>query len=162
MSKKSVFVIAAAAGAAVAGTVAARRLRQGGSGDSADPDDQTEGSTDRWRVVTIAAEPEQIAPEGRLPTPLADLDELIEVRFEPAPGDRGTELAARPRAGASHPDDQNDLARMIRRALRESKQLIEAGELATNEPQPEGHRPATPAGLVVDALSRRSPEEGVL
>src|SRR4051794_13664515 len=46
----------------------------------------------QWQTVTILAGPRQIAPEGRLPAPLADLADLIETRLEPAPGERGTQL----------------------------------------------------------------------
>lgn len=50
---------------------------------------------DRWHVVTVNRPPEEVSSEGRLPDPLAELGDKIEVQTRPAPGDRGTELAAR-------------------------------------------------------------------
>jgi hypothetical protein len=114
----------------------------------------------RWRVVTVALPESEVAPGGEIPEPLRKLGESAEVRLSPAPGGRGTELAARANLAGGASDHK--LAPRIRVALRQSKQLLEAGEVATNEPQPHGRRPATPAGVLVDALSRRSPREGVL
>jgi hypothetical protein len=114
----------------------------------------------RWRTVTIEAPEVRVAPDGVVPAPLRELGDLVEVRLTPAPSGRGTELAARPNLSSGTRD--KELASEIRVALRQSKQLLEAGEVATNEPQPHGHRPATPAGLLVDVLARRSPGDGVL
>ncbi|MCS5732451.1 hypothetical protein [Herbiconiux daphne] len=151
VNKTAAGIVAGGAVAAIAAVVI-RRTAGGGQGSP--------GHGARWRVVTINLEAADVLPGGILPPPLAELEELIEVRTSPAPGGRGTELAARalPLPDASG----DDLPGLIRRALRESKQLLETGELPTNEPQPEGHRPKTPAGLLVDAVTRRSPEEGVL
>ena len=58
----------------------------------------------RWLSVTINRKPEDVAPDGLLPEPLAVLGDAIEVRIREAPGDKGTELAARLRAPQSrHP-----------------------------------------------------------
>lgn len=89
----------------------------------------------RWEVVTVDRPPEQVLPAGRWPEPLRRLDGAVEVRVRPAPGDRGTELAARPVAGASPPvglaahlvgDDPHLL---VRRVLRQIKQRAETGEV---------------------------------
>jgi hypothetical protein len=120
---------------------------------------------DRWLTVTIAASPEEIAPNGAPPHPLAELGEAIEFRLRPAPADRGTELSARPRGGdaaALRKVALGDPRAAVRIALRESKQLIEAGEVLRIDPRPAGHRPQTPAGALVDSLARRSRGEGVL
>jgi hypothetical protein len=64
-----------------AGVIAARRIatRQAGNG--------TAGQVpDRWHTVTVNRPPEEVAPEGRLPEPLAALGDTIEVRTRPAPG----------------------------------------------------------------------------
>ncbi|MFG1918621.1 hypothetical protein [Micromonospora sp. NPDC048898] len=113
---------------------AARLLRvprwRGGTGADRDP-----AAAARWEVVTVDRPPEQVLPAGRWPEPLRRLDGAVEVRVRPAPGDRGTELAARPVAGATPPvglaahlvgDDPHLL---VRRTLRQIKQRVEAGEV---------------------------------
>jgi len=75
-----------------AGVIAARRITTRQAGNGADPD--------RWHTVTVNRPPEEVAPEGRLPDPLAGLGDAVEVRLRPAPGGRGTELAVRLRDGA--------------------------------------------------------------
>ncbi|WP_368497129.1 hypothetical protein [Herbiconiux sp. A18JL235] len=115
----------------------------------------------RWNVVTIARPPSEVVQEHSLPEPLAVLHDVIDVTWSAAPGDRGTELRARPRAEVFQKDPR-DIRRAVREALRETKQLLEVGHLMTLDPKPEGARPSTPAGLVVDLVTRRSPEEGVL
>jgi hypothetical protein len=37
------------------------------------------GAADGWRSVTVALPPEQVAPDGRYPGPLAELGEAVEV-----------------------------------------------------------------------------------
>jgi hypothetical protein len=151
--------IALVAGAALAATGVALLARRAGKPEPA-PDD------DRWLTVTIAAGREEVAPNGAPPHPLAELGEKIEFRLEPAPGDFGIELSARPRVGygdalrdASHGRDPRETVRI---ALRESKQIVEAGEVLRIDPRPAGKRPQSPAGAIVDAVVRRSRGEGVL
>ena len=154
MSKRTAAALIAAATAGASVAVVARRR----STDAAGSPDSNES---RWRVVTIARPEAEVIVDGALPAPLIELADLIDVRTSAAPGDRGTELAARIRPNSAA-GDHGDRVGQLRAALRRSKQLLETGEVATNEPQPEGHRPTTPAGLLVDALSRRSPEKGIL
>jgi hypothetical protein len=123
----------------------------------------------RWRVVTVYRTQDQVAPGGQYPQPLLELGDLVEIRMSEAPGSKGTELAARLRsgepAGASAVFARvrgTDPRQALRRALRESKQLLETGEVIRLDPKPEGHRPATPAGALIDLASRRSSGEGVL
>jgi hypothetical protein len=87
----------------------------------------------RWEVVTVDRPPEQVLPDGRWPDPLRSLDGAVEVRVRPAPGDRGTELAARPlvgrqRAGglAAHVFG-DDPGRQVRWTLDQVKQRVETG-----------------------------------
>ncbi len=119
----------------------------------------------RWQTVTILGASEVIAPEGRLPEPLAELAELIETRLEPAPGGRGTQLSARTRLGPK-PDSTvwkgEDPSRQIRSALLRAKQLVEAGEVLSIEPQPAGKRRRPPAGLLVDLMTGDADQEGVV
>jgi hypothetical protein len=156
MGRKTIIGLGAA-GLAVAGAVTAARVRRNGGAGSPGSGDEAE----RWNVVTIGCPPAEVVVDGRLPEPLAALRGLIDVQWSGAPGERGTELRARPRIDAGG-EDAAELRRSVRAALRESKQLLEVGYIMTNEPQPEGHRPKTPAGLLVDALVQRSPQEGVL
>ncbi|MEU5964351.1 hypothetical protein ABZ777_24365 [Micromonospora parva] len=105
----------------------AARGRRGAAGDAAAPG--------RWEVVTVDRPPEQVLPDGRWPEPLRRLDGAVEVRVRPAPGDRGTELAARPLAGGTPPTGLaahlvgDDPALLVRRTLRQVKQRVETGEV---------------------------------
>lgn len=113
----------------------------------------------RWRSVTINRPQEAVVSEGKLPAPLLALGDLIEVQVRPAPGGKGAELAARLRV----PDPENkDSVQDVRAALRESKQLIEVGEVLKVDPVPHGHRKATPGGNLVERATGKANKEGVL
>jgi hypothetical protein len=98
-------------------------------------------------VVTVDRPPEQVLPDGRLPAPLARLGAGVQVDLRPAPGGRGTELAARAPDGgftgmAAHlVGDDPDL--LVRRALREARQLVETGEPLRAD-RPDRERPGEP------------------
>jgi hypothetical protein len=132
------------------------------------PADGQGESQGRWLVVTIDRPSDEVAPGGQLPQPLADLGDRVEVQLRPAPGDRGTELAARsreavPAAGAVAASVKGaDLRQAIRSALRQSKQLVEVGEVLRVDPAPHGRRPATPGGKLVEMAASRAGGEGVL
>ena len=119
-----------------------------------------------WLVVSIYREPSDIDVTS-LPAPLADYGDRIEARVRPAPGDKGTELAARLVQRSRHAsgparltgsDPQADL----RSALRKAKQLIEVGEVLVVDPTPHGKRNATPVGAALEAATKRAPAGGVL
>ena len=145
-----------------AGVIAARRIatRQAGNG--------TAGQVpDRWHTVTVNRPPEEVAPEGRLPEPLAGLGDAVEVRVRLAPGGRGSELAARLRGGApagvaeavarvAGSDPRQDL----RAALRQSKQLLETGEVLSPDKPPTTRR--TLRGLPLELATHRAGGEGRL
>lgn len=119
----------------------------------------------RWQTVTILGTSEVIAPEGRLPEPLAELAELIETRLEPAPGGRGTQLSARTKPGPKSDSTVwkgEDPSRQIRGALLRAKQLVEVGEVLSIEPQPAGKRRRPAAGLLVDLMTGDADQEGVV
>ena len=118
--------------------------------------DDPERAARRWRVVTVLCSPTDVSVDD-LPAPLAALGSLVEVRVTPAPGDKGTELAARYRERAS--DEQIG---QLRAALREAKQLIEVGEVIRVDPAPHGVRKPTPQGAVLEGATTRAGKEGVL
>ncbi|MER7456326.1 hypothetical protein [Micromonospora sp. NPDC126480] len=87
-----------------------------------------------WQVVTVDRAPGEVLPGGRWPEPLRRLGGAIQVEVWPAPGCRGTELAARLRPGTPLPGLAahlvgDDPARVVRVALRQAKQLAETGEV---------------------------------
>lgn len=131
----------------------------------------------RWLGVTINLPREEVMPNGAPPEPLTRLD--VEVRAEDAPGDRGTELYARPRRAVPKGPAAvlarlrgSDPRQKVRRALREAKSILETGEvlrLDTKSPRPartgtaEAHHGQP--GLrdrVVSLAARRASGEGRL
>jgi hypothetical protein len=100
----------------VTGAVAALRHALGADG----PRDVGE---DRWHSVTVNRSPQDVDPDS-LPGPLAALGEDVELRIRPAPADKGTEIHARLRSG-----DTPEARGKLRAALRESRSLLEIGEV---------------------------------
>ncbi|WP_433608143.1 hypothetical protein ACQP2P_34655 [Dactylosporangium sp. CA-139114] len=76
---------------------------------------------DRWHTVTVNRSPGQLDP---LPPPLNALGFPVEARIQPAPGDRGTELAARVVSGSDP-----ERVRRLRAGLREARSIAEVGEV---------------------------------
>jgi len=86
---------------------------------------------DRWHSVTVNRRPEDVSTAVG-PAPLAELGLEVDIRYRPAPGGRGTEVAVRaPHGGVAQ-------QRRIRSALRQAKQLWETGEVL----QPDAPRTA--------------------
>jgi len=104
---------------------------------------------ERWLVVTVDR-PLEDGDDG-VHARLREAGAEVEVR--PAPGGRGTEIAARPRGA-----DRDE----VRAALREAKQLLEVGEVLRVDPQPAGERSASPASRAIEAITRRAGRKGVL
>jgi hypothetical protein len=156
---------AAAAGTAIALAVARlrrSRVRVPASDESAEP-------RNRWRAVTVNKPAAEAAPGGILPAPLAALGDRVEVRITAAPDSKGTEIAARLRepepSGAAAVSGRvagSDPRQAVRSALRESKALIEVGEVLRMDPQPAGRRTRTPGGKLLDAATKRARAEGVM
>jgi len=118
LTKTAVAITAAAAGVAVT-----RRLKE--RRGSAGPDD-------RRYVLTVFRPIDELTVMAERPAPLAALGDAVTVDLRPAPGDRGTEISVR------RTDDKVS-AGDVRRALRESRSLLEAGEvlLPTSPPTTE-------------------------
>jgi hypothetical protein len=110
----------------------------------------------RWRAVTVLRSPDDVRVDD-LPAPLAALGSRVEVRVTPAPGDKGTELAARYRVTPS----EEEVGR-LRAALREAKQLLETGVVLRMDPRPHGARKQTPQGRLLDGVAANAKREGVL
>ncbi|WP_433085731.1 hypothetical protein ACQP1P_11350 [Dactylosporangium sp. CA-052675] len=132
--------VTAAAGAGVAVTAWRRAARTG-------------STPDRWHSVTINCSPERLGP---MPAPLDELGFPVEVLIRPAPGDRGTELAAR----AVEPGADRDTVRHLRRALRSARSLAEVGEVLLPDAPGTSHRTLTGAPLAY--ATRHGREEGRL
>lgn len=155
-------VIVVLAGAAVGGVVARRAVQS-------TPESAGEESTGRWHSVTINRSQDEVMTNGQMPGPLAGLGDLVEVEVRPAPGGKGTELAARlrvaeptgPRAARARVSG-HDPRQQVRLALRQSKQLVEVGEVLRMDPTPHGRRRPTPTGKLIDVVTRRAGGEGVL
>lgn len=117
---------------------------------------------DRWHKVTVGVPLRDLPDAARLPGPLAELLPDVEIRLEEAPGGRGTELSARPDGSSAFARTAWDPRAVVRSALRDTKALLECGEVLRVRPRPEGRRPRTPGGLFVDAAERRAAGRGIL
>lgn len=137
-----------------AGLVARSLVRKGRAshGDAPHP----EG----WKAVTVLGDAEAFR-SGGYPEPLRRLADSLEVRIEPAPGDKGFEVHARLRADAD-PGSGDDPGKVLRAALRDAKQVFETGEVLRGTPRPHGERPRTLLGGAVDAAEDDAKGEGVL
>jgi hypothetical protein len=118
-----------------------------------------------WLVVTLLVEPSDV-DTAKLPAPLAEFGDRIEVQVHPAPAGKGTELAARLRSrqrsgGALSRLTGKDPQADLRSALRRAKQLIEVGEVLVLDPVPHGDRTPTPGGALVEGWTKVAPKAGV-
>jgi hypothetical protein len=149
--------------AARAGGTVVRQVRSVLHPASDRPADAGE-ATSGWLGVTVLRDLTDVE-NMQLPAPLAELGDEIEVRVRPAPGDRGTELAARLRDRSSSSGKHSrltgsDSQAQLRSALREAKQLIEVGEVLAVDPAPHGKRTPTPGGLLLEAWTKVAPKAG--
>jgi hypothetical protein len=132
----------------VAGGVAgALRHALGGDGPRSAIDD-------RWHSVTVNRPPQDVDPRA-LPHPLAALGDRIELQIRPAPGDRGTEIHARLRDGGTA-----ETRGKLRAALRESRSLLEIGEVI--EPNVNRTTQPTPFNRPLAARTGQQGREGGL
>ena len=115
------------------------------------------GELSRWLAVTVNAAPGEVA--GPLAEAVAELD--VETRLTAAPGGRGTEASARLRHSPAGPVRRwsgQDPRQYVRRALRDMKSLVEAGEVVRPDESTTGKR--TPGGALVRLATRRAGGEG--
>jgi hypothetical protein len=149
--------VAAGAASVVAGLVVRSLVRQKheSDGDGRHP----EG----WKAVTILGDSESFG-SGGYPEPLQRMVEVIEIRLDAAPGDKGFEVHARVRDGADAKavPGETDPEEALRAALRDAKQLFETGEVLRAIPRPHGRRPRTLLGTAVDKAEEHAKGEGVL
>ena len=89
-------------------------------------------------------------------TPLAAFTDA-EVTTRPAPGDRGTEIAARL---TSPGDDSHDRLQELRKALRDTRQVLEVGYVL--HPDRPGTTQATPLNKPLREATAHGKEEGRL
>jgi hypothetical protein len=100
---------------------------------------------------------------GHYPEPLQRIADALDVRVEPAPGDKGFEVHARLREGVELPDvGDTDPEQALRGALRDAKQVFETGEVLRATPRPHGDRPTTLFGAAVDKAEDDAKGGGVL
>jgi hypothetical protein len=119
--------------AALVGVVRKSTARAGGLRAAKGHDDRS-----RWRAVTVLAAPAELAHD--LPAPLAALGDKVELRFTPAPGDKGTELAARLTKKAKRNIDGEPALEALRSALRQSKQMAEVGYVLESNANTASHK----------------------
>jgi hypothetical protein len=162
MSERAKWAAATAAAVAVGGAgmrVAAARKRAGWP--TRPPHRPPEP---HWHTITVDAPPQRLAPGGAALAELADLSGLIELRVQPAPGGKGTELAARLRAG-EHPHPLRrlrgtDPVQQLRGAMRRVKQVAETGEVLMADAS--GAPDRSPRRMPASALDRFGRVEGRL
>ncbi|GGQ75200.1 hypothetical protein GCM10010166_51440 [Couchioplanes caeruleus subsp. azureus] len=130
----------AAGAVATAATVVSRRRSRPRAGEAA-----------RRHVITVFRPFDELTA-AQLPGSLTELGDAVEVSLRAAPGGRGTEIAVAA-VGDTSPE-------RIRRALRETRSLLEAGDVLlpggppTTEP--------TPLNRPLRAATRHGREGGLL
>ena len=116
-----------------------------------------------WLAVTVNRAPSDVLPDGSLPAPLAELADAVEVQVRPAPGDKGTELAARWR----RPPAAGPTARLHGDPVAAAAEGVARGE---GDPQGRrggvarraGNHPSRSGGRLVAAADRVARGEGRL
>lgn len=124
---------------------------------------ESDGDADHpegWKAVTILGDADDFS-SGGYPEPLRRVAESLEIRVQPAPGDKGFEVHARVRADTGLAGEE-DPGRVLRTALRDAKQVFETGEILRATPRPHGARPPTLLGGAVDKAEDDAKGEGVL
>jgi hypothetical protein len=126
-------------------------------GSTDQPTSEEAARPGRWLVVTVYRQPDDVQTQVDAPGALSRMRGEIEVTVRPAPGDKGTELGARPTASDG---GSVDMRRRLRAALRETKSILECGEVV--EPSRPGSSHPGPAGQMLRAVTARAWGEGRL
>lgn len=113
-----------------------------------------------WKAVTVLGDADDFTTGG-YPEPLRRVADSLEIRVQPAPGDKGFEVHARVREGSDIAGEKN-AGKALREALRDAKQVFETGEILRAKPRPHGERPPTLLGGAVDKAEAEAKGEGVL
>jgi uncharacterized membrane protein len=130
----------ASAMASVAGVMAADILAARRVGDDARRSPATDDRHDRVsKTFTVNREPEEVAQRWLELQMLPDVDHI---RFDPAPGNRGTEVRVqfRPRLFGKLRKGA------VQEQLRQFKQIVETGEVARSDGSASVLQPAQPIG----------------
>lgn len=113
-----------------------------------------------WKAVTVLGDADAFSSDG-YPEPLRRVAGSLEIRVQPAPGDKGFEVHARVREGTDLAGEK-DPGKALRTALRDAKQVFETGEILRATPRAHGERPPTLLGGAVDKAEEDAKGEGVL
>ncbi|MEU4693868.1 hypothetical protein [Actinoplanes sp. NPDC023714] len=130
------------AGPLAAGAVAVAATRRG-----------SRGNASRRHVVTVYRQLSELESE-QLPGSLREIAGDVEISLRAAPGDRGTEIAVR------IPEGSKTTAGDVRRALRETRSLLEAGDVLLPSGPPTTVRTLTNRPL--QTATRHGREGGLL
>jgi hypothetical protein len=125
--------------------------RFGGPGHAGKGPDPTD-----WRLVTVNRPPGELTAPW--PAPLTGWEPPLRIETRPAPGDRGTELAARLTDASTTPPpglDGDTPVQMLRSALRRAKQLLETGEILRSD-RAFGTSSPTPLNKPLRAVTERA------
>ncbi len=154
MAGKAAAAVGIGVASVAAGLVARSLVKKGRESDG--DGEHPEG----WKAVTILGDADDFT-SGGYPEPLRRVADSLEIRVQPAPGDKGFEVHARVREGTDLPGEK-DAPRKLRQALRDAKQVFETGEILRVKPRPHGERPPTLLGGAVDKAEADAKGEGVL
>ncbi|WIM93328.1 hypothetical protein ACTOB_005305 [Actinoplanes oblitus] len=138
---RKAFLIIGPLAAGAATVVAARRRRGPASGA-------------RRRHVVTVYKPLPELEATQLPGSLREIAHQVEISLAAAPGDRGTEISVRVPDGSPVTDGE------VRRALRETRSLLEAGDVLL--PSGPATTETTPLNRPLQAATRHGREGGLL
>jgi len=116
---------ATVAAAAAVGTAAAKKLFEHAPSGWGPPGGAATDDPHAWRAVTVNRPIGDL--EGAIPAPLSGLGNAVEIRLQPAPGGKGTEIHARLTEPVPAQVDGQEPVAALRSALRQAKQAAEVG-----------------------------------
>ena len=114
----------------------------------------------RWHTLTVNLPLSKVSPKGALPAPLAELGDMIEVRFRSAPRGQGTEIAARLTDMRDQDETTHGGLEKLRTALRSTRSILETGEVL--EPTKPGSSRTTALNWPMNIVTGHSRGEGRL